>query len=138
MARQTKIRIQLAMALRGGLASLVVITFVIAAYSCSQPKTSGLARSDIYGVWVEQDVAPYAADSFELRPAGVFVGGRQVSTDYTWNGRELEYRYGNELYRYHLIDQQLIREQPVHYVSSFTRQAVVANHSLVVGAVAGG
>lgn len=44
---------------------------------------------DINGVWTEQDVAPYAADSFEIRPEGVFVNGRQVNTQYQWMAANL-------------------------------------------------
>ncbi|MGF1688886.1 DUF2850 domain-containing protein [Photobacterium japonica] len=75
----------------------------------------------LYGTWVEQDVAPYLADSFELRPSGVFVAGRQINTQYVWDGSKLEYRLGDELYSYLFLSGQLVRQQPAHYTSAFSR-----------------
>ena len=76
---------------------------------------------DINGVWMERDVAPYAADSFEIRPEGVFVNGRQVNTHYQWDGRTLKYRLGEDIYIYTYQAERLVRQQPAHYISSFTR-----------------
>ena len=76
----------------------------------------------LYGTWVEQDVAPYLADSFELRPSGVFVAGRQINTHYAWDGSKLEYRLGDEIYSYLFLSGQLVRQQPAHYISTFTRR----------------
>ncbi|MGF1726061.1 DUF2850 domain-containing protein [Photobacterium nomapromontoriensis] len=76
---------------------------------------------DISGVWVEQDVAPYMADRFEIRPTGVFVDGRQVNSQYQWDGHKLEYRLGDQLYSYSFASNQLIRQRPAHYISSFSR-----------------
>ncbi|KHT63133.1 hypothetical protein RJ45_13710 [Photobacterium gaetbulicola] len=80
---------------------------------------------DIYGVWVEQDVAPYAADRFEIRPEGVFVGGRQVNTQYQWDGNKLEYLKGETRYSYSFVAGRLIRQSPAHYISSFARQTLL-------------
>ena len=79
---------------------------------------------NINGVWVEQDVAPYAADSFEIRPEGVFVDGRQINTQYQWDGSNLEYLKGGTLYSYSFLSGRLIRQSPAHYVSSFSRQNI--------------
>ncbi|AJR07608.1 hypothetical protein H744_2c0897 [Photobacterium gaetbulicola Gung47] len=80
---------------------------------------------NIYGVWVEQDVAPYAADRFEIRPEGVFVGGRQVNTQYQWDGSKLEYLKGETRYSYSFVSGRLIRQSPAHYTSSFARQTLL-------------
>lgn len=80
---------------------------------------------DIYGEWVEQDVAPYVADRFEIRPAGIFVDGRQVNSQFLWDGRKLEYRLGDEVYSYSFVSNQLVRQQPAHYISSFSRKPMV-------------
>lgn len=80
---------------------------------------------NIYGVWVEQDVAPYAADRFEIRPEGVFVGGRQVNTQYQWDGSKLEYLKGETRYSYSFVSGRLIRQSPAHYISSFARQTLL-------------
>ncbi|PSW12588.1 DUF2850 domain-containing protein [Photobacterium sanctipauli] len=87
-----------------------------------QPLLQPKPLPDIYGVWIEQEVAPYVADSFELRPAGVFVGGRQVNTKFKWDGSVLEYRVGDDTYSYYFHADRLVRQQPAHYISSFTRQ----------------
>ena len=83
---------------------------------------------DINGVWIEQDVAPYAADSFEIRPEGVFVNGRQVNTQYQWDGNKLEYLRGDALYTYSFLSGRLIRQSPAHYISSFSRQKISLRH----------
>lgn len=77
---------------------------------------------DINGIWTEQDVAPYAADSFEIRPEGVFVNGRQINTQYQWDGNKLEYQRGGDLYSYSYLSGRLIRQSPAHYISTFSRK----------------
>lgn len=79
---------------------------------------------NINGVWVEREVAPYAADRFEIRPEGVFVDGRQVNTEYEWDGSTLRYRFGEDIYIYTYLADSLIRQQPAHYTSSFTREGM--------------
>lgn len=82
----------------------------------------GASEINIYGVWVERNVAPYVAEQFELRPEGVFVNGRQVSTRYEWDGTTLSYRRGEDRYIYTYLPGEFIRQAPAHYTSSFTRQ----------------
>jgi len=77
--------------------------------------------AQIYGTWVEQEVAPYVADSFEIRPAGVFINGRQVSTHFEWDGSTLKYRLGDDIYLYTYLSESLVRQQPAHYISTFSR-----------------
>ncbi|WP_330961785.1 DUF2850 domain-containing protein [Photobacterium sp. 53610] len=79
----------------------------------------------IFGIWVEQDVAPYAADQFELRQDGVYVAGRMVSTRYDWDGSRLSYRMGGETYKYTFEEGKFVRQQPAHYVSTFSRQGTL-------------
>ncbi|MDV5171711.1 DUF2850 domain-containing protein [Photobacterium rosenbergii] len=80
---------------------------------------------DINGIWTEQDVAPYAADSFEIRPEGVFVNGRQVNTQFQWDGSKLKYLRGDDLYIYSYLSGRLIRQSPAHYISTFSRQKMM-------------
>ena len=77
--------------------------------------------AQIYGTWVEQEVAPYVADSFEIRPSGVFIQGRQVSTHFEWDGSTLKYRLGDDIYLYTYLSESLVRQQPAHYISTFSR-----------------
>ncbi|MDO6707772.1 DUF2850 domain-containing protein [Photobacterium sp. 1_MG-2023] len=84
----------------------------------------------IFGIWVEQDVAPYAADKFEVRQNGVYVSGRLISTTYGWDGSRLSYQMGGETYQYTFEEGQFIRQKPAHYVSTFARQAARVNPEL--------
>ncbi|WP_299020422.1 DUF2850 domain-containing protein [uncultured Photobacterium sp.] len=82
----------------------------------------GKPLPNINGTWVEKEVAPYVADSFELRQEGVFVDGRLVTTRYDWDGNILKYRLGDDIYVYKLHEGRLMRQQPAHYISSFARK----------------
>jgi hypothetical protein len=62
------------------------------------------------------------ADRFELRSEGVFVDGRQVNTRYEWDGMTLTYRRGEDIYIYTYLSDQFVRQQPAHYISSFSRE----------------
>ncbi|MGF1684502.1 DUF2850 domain-containing protein [Photobacterium makurazakiensis] len=105
-----------------GVMSIVMAFSMWAAGKFDIPLFESTSVPDIYGVWTEQDVAPYVADKFELSPAGVFVGGRQVTTQFKWDGNRLEYRAGDDNYSYLFHANRLVRQQPAHYISSFSRQ----------------
>ncbi|MGR5129525.1 DUF2850 domain-containing protein [Photobacterium swingsii] len=79
---------------------------------------------NIDGVWTEQAVAEYASDSFELRPDGVYVNGRVVSTHYDWDGNTLSYQFGDDMYEYVYYSGQFMRKSPLHYTSMFSRQVL--------------
>lgn len=82
-------------------------------------------KSGVYGTWVEQNVAAYAADEFILSPSGVTIKGRVVNTQYSWDGSFLEYRIGDKERKFRALNQQftelqLISEthyQPVYRLS---------------------
>lgn len=78
----------------------------------------------IYGYWQEHDVAAYAADSFEVRPQGIFHDGRLVTLHYEWDGEILHYQRGGEHYIYRYINNSLVRQQPAHYISTFLRHTL--------------
>ncbi|OAN14033.1 hypothetical protein A3K86_12535 [Photobacterium jeanii] len=80
--------------------------------------------ANINGVWVEQAVADYASESFEVRSDGVYVNGRVASTHYEWDGNELSYQYGDEKYVYSYFSGEFMRKSPSHYVSVFSRQVL--------------
>lgn len=110
--------------------SVCLVLFTVIGLIFAASLALGLVKADlfqpepiahIYGTWVEQEVAPYAADSFEIRPAGVFINGRQISTHFEWDGSTLEYRLGDEIYLYTYSSENLVRQQPAHYISTFSR-----------------
>lgn len=112
-------------------------TFLLGVISCGTTlvglMTTGVVSSawllpeppaNIVGIWTEQAVADYASDSFELRPDGVYVNGRVVSTHYDWDGDTLRYQFGDELYVYSYLSGDFIRQSPSHYISMFRRQTL--------------
>ena len=57
-------------------------------------------KSEIYGAWVEQNVASYAADMFMLNKSGVIIKGKVISTNYDWDGASLKYQIGDKERRF--------------------------------------
>ncbi|MGF1760831.1 DUF2850 domain-containing protein [Photobacterium sagamiensis] len=112
------------------LQSLSLVLFTSTGLIFAASLVIGLVKADlfksepvaqIYGTWVEQEVAPYVADRFEIRPAGVFIHGRQVSTHFEWDGSTLKYRLGDDIYLYTYLSESLVRQKPAHYISTFSR-----------------
>lgn len=112
------------------LQSVCLVLFISIGFIFAASLAMGLIKADVfqidpvtdlYGTWVEQEVAPYVADRFEIRPAGVFMNGSQVSTHYEWDGSTLKYRLGDDIYIYTYLSGQLVRQKPAHYISAFSR-----------------
>ncbi|MDN3681399.1 DUF2850 domain-containing protein [Vibrio tapetis subsp. quintayensis] len=85
-------------------------------------KVTKLYRQQIFGTWVEQNVADYAADSFVVKKNGIFIDGRQVTTQFTFDGVRLEFDLGAEHHRFEVRNSamtQLKRVSPAHYESVF-------------------
>ena len=81
-------------------------------------------KSEIYGAWVEQNVASYSAEMFMLNKSGVIIKGKIVSTKYDWDGASLKYQLGDKERRFkvkknepNFIEIQLISEP--HYKPIF-------------------
>lgn len=79
------------------------------------------AKSTIYGVWIEQDVAPYLAQKIEIRPDLVRVDGRVVTTSYQYDGRVLQYRVGGRDYQFTIRDEgsEMTLISSAHYNPTF-------------------
>ncbi|MEZ8143978.1 hypothetical protein A1OO_21650 [Enterovibrio norvegicus FF-33] len=76
----------------------------------------------IYGEWVEQGVAPYAADKFEVRKDGIYTKGARTTSHYEFTGRKLIYTVGNHTYLYVMEDDKTLqREKPYHYSTPFIK-----------------
>ncbi|KKA45488.1 MULTISPECIES: DUF2850 domain-containing protein [Salinivibrio] len=81
-----------------------------------------MTDKQLYGEWVEQDVAPYAADRFEIRPDGVYTNGSRATTEYQFDGDQLKYTIGTETYLYRVEDAKTLeRIEPAHYTSFFAK-----------------
>lgn len=60
--------------------------------------------SDIYGVWIEQDVAPYMAQKIEVQPNYIIIDGRVVSTSYQYNGHSLIFTVAGNSLQYNMLN----------------------------------
>ena len=79
-------------------------------------------KSIIYGKWVEQEVAPYAREVFELSERGVTVNGSTVATDFDFDGDASSYKFGSSVRRFRFIGQQhteMKLDANVHYLPIF-------------------
>ncbi|ASU22927.1 N-acetylglutamate synthase [Vibrio qinghaiensis] len=79
-------------------------------------------KDKVYGVWVEQYVAPYSAKRIELSKAGVISGGRVLTTSFEFDGRIVEYQIGDTLYRYKMRDDsntEMTQMSSSHYNPTF-------------------
>lgn len=61
-------------------------------------------KSMIYGTWVEQNVAHYAADEFVLNDRGVTVAGSVIATDFSFDGNYFKYRSAGKTYRFKMVN----------------------------------
>lgn len=43
-------------------------------------------ESTLYGIWIEQGVAPYAADNFELKKDGVYYNQKKITKSFEISG----------------------------------------------------
>ena len=81
-----------------------------------------VTQADLYGEWVETDVAPYAADRFEVRKDGIYTNGSRVTTTYQFDGDQLTYSIGTQSYLYRVENKKTFeRLSPAHYTSFFAK-----------------
>ena len=64
-----------------------------------------LAKSAVYGKWVEQNVPSYAREEFILSAKGVTVHGSVVATDFSLDEKTLSYKVGSSIRRFDFVDQ---------------------------------
>ncbi|MDP5254902.1 MULTISPECIES: DUF2850 domain-containing protein [unclassified Vibrio] len=58
----------------------------------------------VYGTWVEQNVAPYARDEFEISPQGIIRRGAILTTSFEFDGQTLHFHYAGQDFRYRILD----------------------------------
>ena len=84
---------------------------------------ANVPQSSLYGTWVEKNVAPYSADSFELREDGVYINGARKTRHYDFSDDVLTYQIGEDVYLYRVTQGGLLmREKPFHYTTPFVKK----------------
>ncbi|RJX74317.1 DUF2850 domain-containing protein [Vibrio sinensis] len=63
--------------------------------------------SEVYGVWQEKDVAPYAAEQLIFTQDGVVFEGGVIDTNFYFDGKYLEYQHGDTLRRFKFLNKDL-------------------------------
>ncbi|WP_070962536.1 DUF2850 domain-containing protein [Vibrio sonorensis] len=84
----------------------------------------------IYGTWVEQNVAPYAADKFTLTRNGVVVNGGVVATQFLFDGKYFKYQSGEQTRRFLFLNQDMtqmrliseVNYQPIYHLIKSDQQ----------------
>ncbi len=83
----------------------IVATFL---YSNVFERTKAMLspKEQIYGVWVEENVADYAARKIEVSPKGISMGGRVYTTQFEFDGINLEFQIAGQDYKYKVINRE--------------------------------
>jgi hypothetical protein len=79
-------------------------------------------KAQVFGVWVEKDVAPYARASFELGDNKVVINNRVVATSFELSATELWFTVGVTEYRYQFLNRnktEIRQLSPTHYNPTF-------------------
>lgn len=105
----------------------VGVVFVAYAYFelYQRYREQNMPKDRLYGMWVEQEVAPYMADRFVIGKRGVLINGAVVSTDFKFDGQYFEYNSGGKQIKFILLDENLSKMklvsdlpyQPVYQLS---------------------
>ncbi len=61
-------------------------------------------KQEIYGIWVEQDVAYYSTRQLEIGPEGIVMEGRVYTTRYNFDGRYLTFKVAGEDYKFQMTN----------------------------------
>lgn len=64
------------------------------------------SKSEIYGIWIEQNVAPYAAQRIHVQADSIIIDGRLVTTQYDFNGRYLSFYVGDQKMQYRMMNDE--------------------------------
>ncbi len=60
-------------------------------------------KSELYGIWVEQNVAPYAAQKITIGTQGIVLNGRLVTTHFNYDGARLEFTVNDQPYQFEIM-----------------------------------
>ena len=100
----------------------LITTSVVAVLSYShlykQFRIAMVDQQSVYGVWVEQNVAGYVTNKIHIGPDGISISGGVITTSYEFDGKVLEYKTGDTLYRFRMTNEesnQMIQISDNHY-----------------------
>ncbi|EMB51569.1 N-acetylglutamate synthase [Vibrio mimicus] len=68
-------------------------------------------KSELYGLWIEQNVAPYTAQKITISSQGVVMNGRLVTTHFEYNGNLLEFMVNDQKYEFDIQLEKKIMKQ---------------------------
>lgn len=60
-------------------------------------------KSELYGIWIEQNVAPYAAQKITIGSQGIVLNGRLVTTHFNYDGARLEFTVNSQPYQFEIM-----------------------------------
>ncbi|QEO45285.1 DUF2850 domain-containing protein [Vibrio tarriae] len=60
-------------------------------------------KSELYGIWIEQNVAPYAAQKITIGSQGIVLNGRLVTTHFNYDGARLEFTVNGQPYQFEIM-----------------------------------
>ncbi len=117
-------------ALRKGIERFLMLTAIIGTiivcmlYSelISQFINPTISKSAIYGKWVEQDVAHYVREEFEVSERGVTINGSTVATDFEFDGSSFSYKQGSTVRRFKFTGKhhaEMKLDADLHYLPVF-------------------
>lgn len=64
-------------------------------------------KSLVFGTWVEQNVAPYVADSFLISSRGIQINGGVITTEFKFDGKHLEFTSGDVTRHFQLLNEEM-------------------------------
>ncbi|PNI05050.1 N-acetylglutamate synthase [Vibrio diazotrophicus] len=67
-------------------------------------KSTLAPKQEIYGVWVEQDVAYYSTRRLEIGPDGITMEGRVYTTRYDFDGHYLTFKVAGQEYKFQMTN----------------------------------
>ncbi|WP_394242028.1 DUF2850 domain-containing protein [Vibrio astriarenae] len=79
-------------------------------------------KETVFGTWVEMEVANHVQDRFTLSEVGVMRRGRVVATDFVFTGRHLEFKEGDRMVRYRMLnmeDTEMILDSDALYTPTY-------------------
>lgn len=89
---------------------VVILGGIVAAILYSnvfeQVKNTFSHKQEVYGVWIEQDVAHYSAREFHIGPDGIAMEGRVYTTRYDFDGRYLTFKVAGQDYKCQMTDSE--------------------------------
>lgn len=87
-------------------------------------------KSELYGIWVEQNVAPYAAQKITIGTQGIVLNGRLVTTHFNYDGARLEFTVNGQPYQFEIMleKKQMKQRSSANYQAVYQLSEKVKNN----------